>query len=136
YTLSVDDSTLPPRFVFTTDKEITINVSPATSEQVMIGGYIKPKQVVITFQPPTADFTYSPDSPRAGEPVTFDASDAFDFDGKIVSYAWDFDGDGEPDATGVTVTHTFAQPGDYDVTLTVTDNDGNNDSLTDTVTVK
>ena len=136
YTLSVDDSTLPPRFEFTTDKEITIDVSPATSEQVMIGGYIKPKQVVITFQPPTADFTYSPDSPRAGEPVTFDASDAFDFDGEIVSYAWDFDGDGEPDATGVTVTHTFAQPGDYDVTLTVTDNDGNNDSLTDTVTVK
>ncbi len=136
YTLSVDEATLPERFAFTTDKEITLKISATSAPQVNIGGYIKPKQVVITFQPPTADFTYSPENPRAGQPVDFDASDSFDFDGTVVSYAWDFNGDGKPDASGETVTYTFPAPGTYDVTLTVTDNDGNTDSLTDTIVVK
>ncbi len=136
YTLSIDETTLPERFSFTTDKEISIKISAASAPQVNIGGYIKPKQVVITFQPPTADFTYSPETPRAGQPVTFDASDSFDFDGTIVSYAWDFNGDGKPDASGENATYTFSAPGKYDVTLTVTDNDGNTDSLTDTIVVK
>ena len=136
YTVSIDDTTLPPRFTFTTPKQIAVTITPQTAPRVAIGGYIKPKQVVITFQPPTADFTYTPAHPHAGQPVTFDASDSFDFDGKIVAYAWDFNGDGKPDATGVKVTHTFTTPGTYKVTLTVTDNDGNTDSLTDTITVK
>lgn len=136
YTLSVDEATLPERFSFTTNKEITLKLSATSAPQVTIGGYIKPKQVVITFQPPTADFTYSPENPKAGQQVTFDASDSFDFDGEVVSYVWDFTGDGKPDASGETVTYTFPAPGAYDVTLTVTDNDGNTDSLTATIVVK
>ena len=136
YTVSVDDTTLPPRFTFTTPKQVTVTITPQTAPHVAIGGYIKPKQVVITFQPPTADFTYAPQHPTAGQLMMFDASNSFDFDGKIVAYAWDFNGDGKPDATGVKVTHTFTAAGTYKVTLTVTDNDGNTDSLTDTITVK
>ncbi len=136
YSVTVDKTTLPERFAFTTDKEVSIDISATSTPQVKIGGYIKPKQVVITFQPPTADFTYSPEAPHAGQKVTFDASDSFDFDGKVVAYSWDFNGDGKPDASGVKVTHTFPKAGSYDVTLTVTDNDGNTDSLTDTVVVK
>ncbi|WP_198664701.1 malectin domain-containing carbohydrate-binding protein [Halorubrum sp. 48-1-W] len=83
---------------------------------------------------PTASFTYSPDSPEAGQQVSFDASGSSD-DGTIESYEWDFDGDGETDATGEQVTNTFDAAGDYDVELTVTDDDGVNDSATETVSV-
>lgn len=42
--------------------------------------------------------------------------------GSIVNYAWNF-GDGTT-ATGMVVSHVFSVAGDYQVTLTVTDNDG------------
>ncbi|MEF8808004.1 malectin domain-containing carbohydrate-binding protein, partial [Natronomonas sp.] len=81
---------------------------------------------------PSASFTVSPSSPTVGEDVTFDASDSTD-DSSIASYEWDFD-DGTT-ASGETATHTFDEAGDYDVTLTVTDDDGVTDNTTQTVTV-
>jgi PKD repeat protein len=90
---------------------------------------------VITFQPPTADFYFSPAKPQPGEEVTFDASDSFDFDGQVVSYAWDFDADGETDAEKPIVKRSFPKSGSYQVTLTITDNDGNTDSITYTIEV-
>ena len=69
------------------------------------------------------------DTVGMGEEVTFDGSNST---GEIISYKWDFNynqdtsGDGNPrndvDATGVTVRHTYNEPGDYRVSLTV-DND-------------
>ena len=53
--------------------------------------------------------------------------------GSIVSYEWSF-GDGT-NATGVTVTHTFAANGTYNITLTVTDDKGEKDSATVQVSV-
>lgn len=61
-----------------------------------------------------ANFTFAPAAPIAGEPTSFDGSGST---GTIGSYAWDF-GDGSSGA-GVTASHTFAQPGPYQVTLTV-----------------
>lgn len=49
-----------------------------------------------------------------------------DPDGKIVSYRWKF-GDGTT-ATGPEVDHTYSEPGQYTVTLTVKDNEGAEDS--------
>ncbi|TRZ49352.1 MAG: PKD domain-containing protein, partial [Dehalococcoidia bacterium] len=60
------------------------------------------------------------------EVVSFDASPSYDFDGTIVSYTWSF-GDGTA-ATGITVTHSYANTGFYNVTLTVSDNDGATDA--------
>jgi len=58
----------------------------------------------------------------AGEPIQFDGSGSYDQSGgTVVSWAWDF-GDSQT-ATGVTTSHTYAQPGQYPVRLTVTDND-------------
>ena len=64
--------------------------------------------------------------------MTFDASDSSDFDGTIVSFDWDF-GDGDT-GTGVLVTHSYST-GRYTVVLTVTDNDGNEDTAIKTVDI-
>jgi PKD repeat protein len=56
-----------------------------------------------------------------------------DSGGPIASYSWDF-GDGTT-ATGATATHTWSRNGTPSVTLTVTDNEGLQSSLTQTVTV-
>ena len=55
--------------------------------------------------------------------IIFDASNSYDLDGAIINYYWDF-GDGE-DGTGINCTHVYEIPGDYIVTLTVTDNNEN-----------
>ncbi len=136
YVVSVDAWTLPDRFVFTTDPAATIDVTSRKQTSIELGGFIKPRQVVITFQPPTADFYFTPDNPVVGEIVTFDGSDSFDFDGEVVAYAWDLNGDGETDADTVIVETRFPASGSYDVTLTITDNDGNSDSITYTIEVK
>lgn len=61
--------------------------------------------------------------------VTLDAGASSDPDGSVVEYAWDF-GDGQT-ATGAqqVVRHTYAQPGRYTVTLTVTDDEGCSQAL-------
>jgi len=84
-------------------------------------------------RPPVASFTESATIVSIGEFITFDASSSFDPDGSIVGYFWDF-GD-NTNATGVVVSHTYADIGTYTVTLTVTDNDGAATSATATKTV-
>ena len=56
-------------------------------------------------------------------PIQFDGTLSSDPDGTIVSYAWDF-GDGST-GTGPNPTHTYQENGIFTVTLTVTDDDGN-----------
>jgi len=72
--------------------------------------------------PPTASFTVSPSSPRAGDTVRFDGLGSSDSDGHLVSYIWTF-GDGET-AQGPSVAHRYARTGTYFVRLTVTDDGG------------
>ena len=63
-----------------------------------------------------------------GEPVTFDGSGSSDEDGDIVSWFWDF-GDGAT-GSGETTEHTYTLArgrigyGSFEVSLTVTDDDG------------
>lgn len=71
---------------------------------------------------PVAGFTLTPQTGEAPLLVEFDASDSFDSDGVIVHYDWDF-GDGFS-GEGMEISHTYTQPGIYDVTLTVTDDLG------------
>jgi len=80
---------------------------------------------------PVASFTTSPVAPEPGEQVAFDASGSSDPDGDSLSYDWDF-GDGNS-ATGQNVGHTYDSAGDYTVTLTVSDGNGN--SATDSTTL-
>lgn len=64
-----------------------------------------------------------PDSGDAPLTVSFDASTSVDPDGSIESCSWDF-GDGHT-ASDFQLSHVFETPGDYQVTLTVVDDDDN-----------
>ena len=78
---------------------------------------------------PTASFTYS----CTELSCSFNGSGSSDSDGSIASYSWVF-GDGSSES-GATVSHTYAAGGAYEVTLTVTDDDGATGAQTQTVTV-
>ncbi len=82
-----------------------------------------------TLMHPVAAFTHSPELPTVGNTVTFDATESYDMTSYIVSYKWIF-GDGttavylkDMNLTAIT-THVYADAGDYEVTLTVEDNEG------------
>jgi hypothetical protein len=69
---------------------------------------------------PVASLSGSVFTAVAGHELTFDGSASFDSDGDPLIYMWDF-GDGSSLENGVTRSHTFAAPGDYTVTLMVSD---------------
>jgi len=81
--------------------------------------------------PPVAQISATPTTVMIGESITFSAADSTDPDGNIISYEWHF-GDGNT-ASGATVTHDYSDKGGtYNITLTVTDDDG----LSDTAVVR
>jgi subtilisin family serine protease len=79
-------------------------------------------------QPPVASFTYS----CSGLTCNF-TDTSTDADGTIVSREWNFGDHGMSTATNP--SHTYGADGSYDVSLTVTDNDGASNSTTQSVTV-
>jgi hypothetical protein len=76
------------------------------------------------FHLPFAKFTFFPEKPRANEPITFDASASFSPNGTIVNYTWDFGDSNTTTADQPVITHTYTLAGNYNVTLTVTNNEG------------
>jgi hypothetical protein len=82
--------------------------------------------------PPVARFSI-PAGAIAGEPVKLDASESSD-DGSIKVYYWEF-GDGK-NGKGVKASHTWTAPGDFEVTLWVTDDAGQQGSVTQVVSVR
>lgn len=60
-----------------------------------------------------------------GDSIYFSAKNSTDKDGNIEKYSWDF-GDGSS-SDNVDSEHTYDEPGVYNVSLTVVDNDGNKD---------
>lgn len=68
------------------------------------------------------DISFEPQSPLAGEQVTFHAERVNPGQGKGNSFTWDFGDDGT--GTGIDPTHVYAAPGSYTVILSVTDSDG------------
>ncbi|MCJ2533111.1 MAG: clostripain-related cysteine peptidase [Candidatus Thermoplasmatota archaeon] len=84
---------------------------------------------------PIAHMTWWPDQPEPGQEVSFSAEGSLDPDGWIIWYLWDF-GDLGPSGQGLDVDTVFDQAGDYLVTLTVYDNEGECGSVSAVVTVK
>jgi|GEM_PF-513713 len=82
---------------------------------------------------PTATIKVSTINITEGETVTFNGIDSSDTDGHIVSYLWDFDG-ASSRSRQMKHTISFLKMGDFEVSLTVTDNAG--DSHTEAMTIK
>ena len=77
--------------------------------------------IIVINRLPIVNFEISPESGNTLD--TFQFSDiSYDDDGEIESWVWNFS-DGE-EAYGQNVEHQFSLPGTYDVTLTVTDDQG------------
>jgi PKD repeat protein len=108
---------------YTVTLEITDDQGLTDSATVEVNVYSKP----------TAAFTCSPKEGIAPLAVSFNASKSSDKDGKIVTYRWVF-GDGTT-GTGKTISHTFSKGGTFTVWMTVTDDDGWQDSTYNKVTV-
>ena len=83
---------------------------------------------------PRAIFSISGD-PVINNELQFDGSASTAQQGhSILSYQWDF-GDGSSDSSGPAVNHTYTNPGNYQVTLRVTDDQGSWHQTGRTVTV-
>ena len=79
---------------------------------------------------PRAALTATPTEIQQGEEVTFDARASDAIEGVITEYSWDF-GDGT-EATTITgfTSHQFLKSGQFNVRLTVTNDQGGTDSTT------
>jgi penicillin-binding protein 1A len=84
-------------------------------------------------KPPVPSFDYTPKPPLSSGPVKFDASASTD-DGTIVTYMWEFS-DVKDTTLGKVISHKYAGPGEYSVTLWVTDNAGHIRTLKQTIIV-
>ncbi|TKX83109.1 PKD domain-containing protein, partial [Halorubrum sp. SS5] len=81
---------------------------------------------------PDAAITVPVETLDPGETVTLSGLQSSDEYGEVVAYDWSIDGAA---ATGSTTEASFAEPGEYEVTLTVTNDAGETDTATETVTV-
>ena len=86
-------------------------------------------------KPPVAIFTYSPQNPKIGTNIIFDASASYDPDGYITGYTWDF-GDGNILSQSFpTAYHSYNKAGVYYVSLEVQDNYKLTTTVTKTIVV-
>ena len=88
-------------------------------------------------QPPTANFTWSPQDPLARKDVQFtdlssDSGGLFS-SGGIVSWSWDFGDNGSSPSQNP--KHKYEKSGTYPVKLTVVDGSGNSTTIQKAITV-
>jgi hypothetical protein len=82
--------------------------------------------------PPVAEYTWS----QIGDMITFDGTLSYDPDGEITKYFWMYyTSYGKPIPLGHTaiINYNFSEPGSYNVSLMVTDNDGGSDTIIKTI---
>lgn len=107
---------------------VTLTVTDSKGETASVG-----KAVEVEDRAPIATFA-APTGAIALSPIAFDGTASSDPDGTIASYRWEF-GDGSQ-SSEATPSHAYAQPGNYKVTLTVTDDAGRTASKTEEVSVR
>ena len=77
--------------------------------------------------PPIANFSHSTSDLSA----TFNASLSFDRDGTVISWSWNF-GD-NTSGSGYIVNHTYVEYDAYNVTLSIIDNNGYQDNISEQI---
>ena len=130
---TTSDSEVAEHYYSTPGKyNVTLTVSDGieSNSQIIM---ITINEVVLENHPPVAVLTASATQARVGEAITFDASQSYDPDNDELTYLWDF-GDGTTSDSEV-VEHYYSTPGEYLITLTVSDGEYNDsDSVTVTIT--
>lgn len=127
---TIVDSAITHQYFATETYNVTLTVidndanTASTSTSIYIADY------------PSAHFTYSPETLICGETATFNATLSTPNRGYIVNYVWDFD-----EATPVLIESdpvtdkVYTYPGTYNVTLTVIDSEGLNNTTYKTIRV-
>jgi PKD repeat protein len=112
------DSTGQPGGVYTIRLRVTDNLGATATATTT---------ATISDTTPTSDFTGTPTSGEAPLTVTF-SNNSSGYD-QPLTYEWDFDNDGTVDSTAGNPSYIYNDPGTYSVKLTVTDSDGDSNSL-------
>jgi PKD repeat protein len=116
-----------------TDSNIVIESGSLLGEELgMESGSSDDGNVSEEERAPVADFTYSPSDPGTYETVVF-TDQSSDSDGTVVSWSWNFGDSGT--SADRNPSHQYSAAGNYTITLTVTDDGGNTDSISRGVTV-
>ncbi|MGF1660481.1 MAG: PKD domain-containing protein [Rubrimonas sp.] len=97
--------------------QVTLEVRDDSGTQSALSAFSAP---VVVSAAPVADA--GPDRHVTESELVFDGRGSFDPDGEITSWEWTF-GDGGS-ASGPVVRRAYAEPGDYEVRLTVRDDSG------------
>jgi PKD repeat protein len=106
---------------------VTLTVSDAD------GHWASSSQTITIYRPPTASFIGPAVAARAGSMASFDARASSDPDGTIQRWLWSF-GDGAT-GSGPLVSHVYARPGAYTVTLALTDSNDSSATASQAVQV-
>ena len=105
-------------------------LSPIVTESVTVNGPPTANIAVTAGTLPALppDATVNPQlnqsAPLVGQTMQFSSAGSSDPGGSIASRAWDVDGNGFNDGTGVDLTHVFSAAGNQTVQLQVVDNNG------------
>jgi len=114
----------------------TSNISDTISKNIAVtsnsGPWNPPPTPQPTNRPPSAKINV-PTYAHQNQIITCNGTGSFDPDGFIISYLWNF-GDGTT-GNGLIVTHSYANNGNYTITLIVTDNDGLTSSNSTTIVI-
>jgi hypothetical protein len=116
------DDTLSPSHIYGDNGSFTVTLTVTDVHGLPASDSLT---VDVTNAPPEVDLFSYPYLPAPGETVTFEAivSDPGALD--MHEFIWGFDDDSGPvTSDGPKIDHEFDKPGAYDISLTVTDDDG------------
>lgn len=116
--------------------QLKVSYQDANDTSADIKEEVFERVVSISNEKVAASFSFDPPSGPAPLIVSFDASASKDPDGEIVNYEWDFNDDGIYEDEGVNTKHTFTEAGSFNVTLRLTDSNGEYSTVSNLVAVK